>query len=210
MGPGGGWRGETPSPADIACPYLLRLGIPLTKGQVLNSTIRDSQNTGLTFSQRAQGLILVCAVFQRPGWATLGSRHLCPSPSGLKSGWLLPSKQCPRSHTRGPARGYKPSSAARPSSQGRAAHTHRGAYLDTPSAAIYEGASWDPASKHHVPNVQAAAPRGTLPAMYQSTARASIQKQRHQQACRANTAAEDSDCMYHAACRWGVSYRCYL
>lgn len=122
-GAGWEWRGETPSPADITCPYLLRLGIPLTKGQVMNSTIRDSQNTGLTFSRRAQGLILVCAVFQRPGWATLGSRHLRPSPSGLKSGWLLPSKQCPRSHTRGPARGYKPSSAARPSSQPWV-HTH--------------------------------------------------------------------------------------
>lgn len=37
-------------------------------------------------------------------------------------------------------------------------HAHRDAYSDTPSTAIYEGASRDPAGKHHIPNVQAAAP----------------------------------------------------
>ena len=58
-------------------------------------------------------------------------------------------------------------------------HTQRGAYLDTLSAVIYKGASRDPASKHHVPNVQAAAPRGYPPIKYQSRASVSIQKQRH-------------------------------
>lgn len=57
-------------------------------------------------------------------------------------------------------------------------HTHRGAYLDTLSAVIYEGASRDPASKHTYLMLRLQPPAVTLPIMYQSRASVSIQKRR--------------------------------